>query len=96
MARKKTRHVCESCGYVSLKWMGRCPDCGGWETFQQQEIGPEPTRKADRPEPVASPWHERHAPPHPTSIKQQASVNEGQTWLPAAKNWHTPILALRR
>jgi DNA repair protein RadA/Sms len=28
-----TQFVCQQCGSVQLKWMGRCPDCGEWNTF---------------------------------------------------------------
>ena len=24
---------CSECGYKSVKWLGKCPLCGGWETF---------------------------------------------------------------
>ncbi|MEJ2567303.1 MAG: DNA repair protein RadA [candidate division WOR-3 bacterium] len=27
--------VCENCGYKTLKWMGKCPECKGWETFKE-------------------------------------------------------------
>lgn len=30
-------YICSECGYQSVKWMGKCPNCGGWETFQQKE-----------------------------------------------------------
>ncbi len=38
MARKsaKTRFVCQSCGYESAKWMGRCTECGAWDTFAEE------------------------------------------------------------
>ncbi|HAT1151321.1 TPA: DNA repair protein RadA [Corynebacterium striatum] len=34
---KKSRpiHTCSECGYVSPKWLGRCPDCGSWGTLQE-------------------------------------------------------------
>ena len=25
---KKTKFMCQACGYESPKWMGRCPGCG--------------------------------------------------------------------
>lgn len=36
----KVRNVflCQSCGYSSPKWMGRCPDCGGWNTLIEEQI----------------------------------------------------------
>jgi DNA repair protein RadA/Sms len=32
----KTIFTCQSCGYQAPKWMGRCPDCGGWDTFVEE------------------------------------------------------------
>ena len=31
----KTLFVCQSCGYESAKWMGRCIECGAWDTFTE-------------------------------------------------------------
>ncbi len=31
---------CQSCGYVSAKWLGRCPDCGSWNSFAEEKQGP--------------------------------------------------------
>ncbi|WP_230136140.1 hypothetical protein, partial [Peribacillus frigoritolerans] len=28
--KKKTKFMCQSCGYESAKWMGKCPGCGEW------------------------------------------------------------------
>jgi len=36
MARPQHRFVCQSCGSVSPKWVGQCPDCGEWNTLQQE------------------------------------------------------------
>ncbi len=33
MAKVKTRYVCQACGSAHPKWMGRCPDCGEWNTL---------------------------------------------------------------
>jgi DNA repair protein RadA/Sms len=43
MARSKTRYVCSTCGSAQPKWMGRCPDCGEWNTLVEtvvQEAAP--------------------------------------------------------
>jgi len=37
---KKTIFVCQSCGYEVSKWQGKCPDCGNWNTFIEEEISP--------------------------------------------------------
>lgn len=33
MAKKKTKFMCQSCGYESAKWMGKCPGCGEWNSM---------------------------------------------------------------
>ncbi len=38
MAREKTIFVCRECGYEAYKWMGRCPSCQGWQTFQEERV----------------------------------------------------------
>ncbi|MEN3013761.1 MAG: DNA repair protein RadA [Endomicrobiia bacterium] len=32
---KETHFVCKECGYESLKWLGRCPECGSWNSFTE-------------------------------------------------------------
>jgi len=34
--KSKTKFVCQSCGYESIKWLGQCPDCRGWNTLQEE------------------------------------------------------------
>ncbi len=31
---KKTVFACEACGHETLKWMGKCPKCSGWDTIK--------------------------------------------------------------
>lgn len=33
MTKARTQFVCQQCGSTSPKWMGRCPDCGEWNTM---------------------------------------------------------------
>ena len=40
MAKRKTMYVCQSCGYDSAKWLGRCPGCGGWNTLVEETAPP--------------------------------------------------------
>ena len=30
-------YSCSECGYKSVKWMGKCPLCSGWETFSEEK-----------------------------------------------------------
>ena len=39
MVKDKTAYVCGSCGYDSPKWIGKCPACGEWNTFQEVKVG---------------------------------------------------------
>ena len=34
----KTVYICRECGLESAKWNGKCPSCGEWNTFEEQEI----------------------------------------------------------
>lgn len=36
MTRAKSIYVCQDCGGVSNKWLGRCPDCGAWNSLVEQ------------------------------------------------------------
>jgi DNA repair protein RadA/Sms len=36
VAKSKIRYICSACGSVSPKWLGKCPDCGGWNTFSEE------------------------------------------------------------
>lgn len=37
MAKIKTFYQCQACGYVSPKWLGKCPDCGEWNTLVEEK-----------------------------------------------------------
>ena len=36
MAKVKSVYVCSECGYESVKWFGKCPGCGEWNTMEEQ------------------------------------------------------------
>jgi len=38
LAKTKTAYFCQSCGYESAKWLGKCPSCGQWNTFVEEII----------------------------------------------------------
>ncbi len=44
MAKAKTIYFCRNCGYQSGKWIGKCPECGEWNTFDEEVISA-PTAK---------------------------------------------------
>src|SRR4030066_445760 len=44
MAKVKTFYQCQSCGYTSPKWLGKCPDCGEWNTLVEERKESVPSR----------------------------------------------------
>ena len=45
MARASTSFACTACGQASLRWMGRCPGCGEWNTLVEQAGDPQADRR---------------------------------------------------
>jgi len=41
-------YCCQACGYQSPKWMGKCPDCGQWDTMVEQSAPSGPAAAARR------------------------------------------------
>ncbi|TWT23017.1 DNA repair protein RadA [Planomicrobium sp. CPCC 101110] len=67
MAKKKTKFMCQSCGYESAKWMGKCPGCGAWNTMVEEVE-------------VAAPKGPRGAFQHSASVAQKATpINSIET-----------------
>ncbi|KSV57052.1 DNA repair protein RadA [Pediococcus acidilactici] len=47
MAKVKTQFVCNNCGYASPKFLGRCPNCGKWNTLVEERMSdPKAERKS--------------------------------------------------
>ncbi len=38
MARIRVTFVCRSCGAIHPRWMGKCPDCGAWDTLEEHRV----------------------------------------------------------
>ena len=38
MAKTKTKYVCQECGAESVKWLGKCPSCGKWNTLIEEVV----------------------------------------------------------
>ncbi len=41
MKAPKSIFVCAECEYESAKWLGKCPSCGAWNSFEEQAVAPE-------------------------------------------------------
>jgi DNA repair protein RadA/Sms len=49
MAKTQTRYVCDECGRVSPRYMGKCPKCGAYNSFQEEIIAAPAKTKSRAP-----------------------------------------------
>jgi len=45
MSKAKTAFFCQTCGYESVKWLGQCPSCNQWNTFAEELVLKDETKK---------------------------------------------------
>ncbi len=38
MPKAKIKYICSNCGYESLRWLGKCPECESWNSFTEEII----------------------------------------------------------
>ena len=38
MAKQRSQFECNECGHISPKWLGSCPSCGKWNTFEEKKV----------------------------------------------------------
>lgn len=36
MTKEKKIFACQECGYLSVRWLGKCPSCGAWNSFYEE------------------------------------------------------------
>ncbi|MBV8372772.1 MAG: DNA repair protein RadA [Candidatus Eremiobacteraeota bacterium] len=59
MAKTRSVYFCSACGFESPRWLGRCPNCDAWNSFDERPFAVAATRaartiaKADRTEPLS-------------------------------------------
>jgi DNA repair protein RadA/Sms len=46
MAKQRTHFSCQACGFQTPKWLGKCTDCGGWNTLVEEAAASETQRPA--------------------------------------------------
>ena len=75
MAKDKIAYVCSNCGQDSPKWIGKCPNCGQWNTFKEIRIAADTGQQAAKmaAQTVASTVHGKSRPVH---LKDIASHEE--------------------
>src|SRR5688572_3489879 len=45
MSKTKTSFFCQNCGYETVKWAGQCPSCGRWNTFVEELVSKDSSKK---------------------------------------------------
>lgn len=38
MSKPVTKYICQNCGYSSLRWLGKCPECDTWNSFVEEIV----------------------------------------------------------
>ncbi len=59
MAKKKALFECQACGYKASKWMGKCVNCGAWDSFvelseQEQKLQKKSQTPISKPQPITA------------------------------------------
>ncbi|MBN2615712.1 MAG: DNA repair protein RadA [Bacteroidales bacterium] len=70
MAKTKTTFFCQSCGYQSSKWLGKCPSCGEWNTFVEEIVA-----KSSDSKPLKQKVHTKASPLHLITAEQEDRIN---------------------
>ena len=55
MKKAKIIYCCQECGYNAPKWLGRCPECGGWDSFVEERKASSNSPGARTGQPFAKP-----------------------------------------
>jgi DNA repair protein RadA/Sms len=52
MKKPVTQYVCQNCGATSIRWVGRCPSCGEWNSLEEETVVPAAAGGPSRGAPV--------------------------------------------
>ncbi len=50
MAKVKSKYVCQSCGYETAGYLGKCPECGSWGSFVEESTAPQKNSMPEVPD----------------------------------------------
>ncbi|MBE7710786.1 MAG: DNA repair protein RadA [Cyanobacteria bacterium SIG31] len=50
MAKVKSKYICQTCGYESTGYLGKCPECGSWSSFVEEILASESKTTIDLPD----------------------------------------------
>lgn len=76
-SKKKTIFTCQSCGAQSLKWVGRCGECGAWNSMVEELVGPKAKGGGFQPGTLSgSPVALNQVPPTATTTRLTTRLQE--------------------
>jgi DNA repair protein RadA/Sms len=78
MAKTVTKFSCTSCGQASLRWMGRCPGCGEWNTLVEEKAADTQAERRAGPRDGRSPGRSSRRAAEPRKPVVLAEVESGQ------------------
>ena len=78
MAKSKSSFFCQSCGYESAKWLGKCPSCNSWNTFIEEIITKDETVKNE--------WRQESVRPKNTKPKTLEQIESNPEYRIDAKD----------
>ena len=89
--RAKTSFHCQACGHQSPPWLGRCPDCGAWNSLKEERIP-----GSERP--AGSPFKKLPPRSHPIAISKSSRASRRATGIGefdrVSAAWSSQVLIL--
>ncbi len=76
MARARVVYECQNCGFQSPKWLGRCPDCGRWDSLVEESITVQANAARDGDGSPARPPTPIHAVTAETDSRLRSGIEE--------------------
>jgi DNA repair protein RadA/Sms len=70
MPKVKTIFVCQQCGYQSVKWLGRCPDCNNWNSLTEE------TQDLSKDQPLRSQFNLFQPPQSLADVESSAEIRQ--------------------
>ncbi len=75
MSRIKTKYVCQNCGFTSVRWSGKCPECGTWNSMVEEIISYDKLKRDKRITPALLKVNQDSY----QSLSEITSINESRT-----------------
>ena len=79
MPKQITSFVCQECGYDSPQWLGKCPECGNWNSFKEIKLGPAVSKGVSRSVSAVMPTDVKPEPLKEVSMTPTQRIRTGFT-----------------